>query len=177
MRTLRSRAPRSCRLASLALVALLGLPGTALAAGSPTNGVHADPGSPAGKEYAIPLSSAGGGSGASSGGSLFGRGITKASTTASHTASGATVSGHSSASTKPRRHAKAHHAAVKRGPATQRTAANVKPATIPSPAASLHPSGNGGLEWMALAAAAVLAVGAAGAYVVASRSRRRQLPS
>lgn len=53
---------------ALALLLFAGVPGIALASTLPS-GVHADPGSPAGKEYAIPLNQArGGGGGGTSGG-------------------------------------------------------------------------------------------------------------
>lgn len=59
------------------LIASLALSGVAAATTLPP-GVHADPGSPAAKEYSIPLSTARGqAAGSSASGKLFGAGITK----------------------------------------------------------------------------------------------------
>ncbi len=78
---------RSVSAAAVAALVLLA-PQGALAAGG-SNGVHVDPGSPAGKQYAIPISSArgetsphGSGSSGSANPPLFGAGITPSSTAA-----------------------------------------------------------------------------------------------
>jgi hypothetical protein len=52
-------------------------------AGSPPNGVHLDPGSPAGKEYAIPLAAARGGAIGTSGQQGFGSGIARSAAASS----------------------------------------------------------------------------------------------
>ena len=66
-------------LAALAVAFGLGLPAAAVAdSGSPTAGVHVDPGSPVAKEYALPLATARGApADTGSNGSLFGTGIKK----------------------------------------------------------------------------------------------------
>ncbi len=89
---------RGVRLVALGAALCLASPMTALAA-KPPSGVHVDPHSPVGKEYAIPLSQArgggggGGGGGKSGGGSLFGSGITKQPASKSGAGTGASTSG------------------------------------------------------------------------------------
>ena len=79
---------------SLAVLAIgfSALTPAAHAAGNPNQGVHVDPGSPAGKQYAIPIASArgetSGGKGSGSGSSappLFGVGVTASTTTSATT--------------------------------------------------------------------------------------------
>jgi hypothetical protein len=66
---------------AVAIVCVI-VPQGALAAGGPSSGVHVDPGSPAGKQYAIPITSARGETAGTSSGSgsanppLFGSGVT-----------------------------------------------------------------------------------------------------
>jgi hypothetical protein len=185
--------PRAWRLLAAALAAFLLLPAVALASGNPSNGVHADPGSPAGKEYAIPLNSAGGGSNGS-GGSLFGKGISPVtsghgtSAPAGHSpATGGTVrqgatTGQGSATprltARPRAHrhrARRHRAAgaAISQPAAASTTTPGRPA-IPAPAAALHPGGGSGIIWMGIAAAVVLVIGGIGAQASTGRARRRR---
>ncbi len=82
-----------------ALLVGLGLPGGAAAKDEP--GVHTDPGSPAGKEYVIPLAgarreaagggnSSGGGGGGANSGPLFGAGIRRVPSHAGHRGAGGT---------------------------------------------------------------------------------------
>lgn len=95
------RALKACA-AGVAVLVAVGLPGGALGKGLPP-GVHVDPGSPAGKEYQIPVASArslsagqkGGGSGANP--PLFGVGVTsaRASSPTTPTAGAAASSGSS----------------------------------------------------------------------------------
>jgi hypothetical protein len=170
---------------------------TAAASGPPAPGVHIDPGSPVAKEYAIPLAQARAGSG-SSGGQLFGKGITPAQSTtpapvtpppaaaapaaepATETAGGvhAARHAHRAAGHHPgaRRRARPTHRAADRG--TQVAAATAAPASAELSASS-RPSGGGGagIEWMVGVAALVLALGGLGGAVLARHSRSASTPT
>jgi hypothetical protein len=175
--------------AALAFVVLLLIsPAAAMAKTSP--GVHVDPGSPAAKEYSVPLGSArhnGTPSDTSSGGKLFGSGITKSTTTpapapaptpvttppATTTATPAVATTHHKSKrklthAKARRRSHSHHpAAVAVKPPPTRPSA-------PSPARAIGTSSGSdtGLTWMIVAAVIVLLLGGIGAAAVTRRGRR-----
>jgi hypothetical protein len=140
-------------------------------------GVQVDPGSPAGKEYAIPLAQARGGG--TSGGRLFGRGITRAPTTVTtapttvttpsvppaasrSVATGATRSGQARA---------ARHGSPTIRSAGDRTVSQTYgvPAAQVSRAERLA-AGGSGILWMVGVAALVLALGGLGGTALARRS-------
>src|ERR1700738_1512568 len=80
------RVARAAMVSAAMTVLALGAPGAASAASSPGSGVHVDPGSPAGKQYVLPLPAAlretSGGQAVGSGTAnppLFGLGVTSAS--------------------------------------------------------------------------------------------------
>ena len=179
------------------VAACLAAPSAAMAQSSPATqpGVHAAPGSPAGKEYAIPVDSArsiGGSSphhastphhaatggstrqapaqssGSSGGSSLFGAGITPAASSAqsSSPATSAAATHHA-----VRHHARHHHAArrhVATPPATRQT---VTQASSPVSSGSAAPGGaSNGVAWMiALGLGAIVVGSGAG---LALRARR-----
>jgi hypothetical protein len=135
----------------VAAVALVcgALPGASFAAKTPS-GVHVDPHSPVGKEYAIPLNQARGGSGGSSGGNLFGSGITKQPTSPSTGSAGSGVASGGAGS-----------GATSGGSGS-------------SPKSSSHALGashGSGLLWMALAALVVLVIGTVGGLAIKQRNR------
>jgi hypothetical protein len=178
----------------------LAVPSWAVASSLPP-GVHVDPGSPAAKEYQIPLGAARGNgqSGSSSSGSLFGAGITKGGGGSGGTKSD-TASSHASSSapaatgtptptptaatvapvtkvkarTVHHRRRRAHHdAAAAPAPITHHRAA---PAVSPQRAIGTEASSGIGITWMLGAAAIVLALGALGGAALSRRGRRRQHP-
>jgi hypothetical protein len=169
------------------LVALLALPSAALAKGGSTttsSGVHLDPGSPAAKQYSIPLSNArgsgGGGGGSSS--SLFGSGITSSSGPSGGAGSPA-ISSDSTASntavTTPSTTASAHRHLTGKGthrhpaPSASTSATSAAPAASTPPAAKvLNPSSGSGIAWMLGLAAVVIVIGLGGALFVIGRDRR-----
>jgi hypothetical protein len=148
----------------------------AMAAGVPS-GVRVDPGSPAAKEYAIPLSQARGGGGSGSG-SLFGRGVTKAPTPAASTPAPVAVVGTGTKIASRHKRAAAHRRAAGR-PRVRVPAGSVAEASprhaasrVP-PGGSVAGSGGGsGIVWMLGVAALVLALGGVGSVVVGRYSRR-----
>ena len=100
--------------AALAVALFVWLSSTAAWASSPTSGVHTDPGSPAGKQYVLPISSArgetSGGQSGSSSPPLFGAGVTPGASAAS--SAGRKVSPASSANRRAdqtRRHLEPQH--------------------------------------------------------------------
>lgn len=146
--------------------------GAAGASTRPAPGVHIDPGSPAAKEYAIPLGQAraGGSAGGSGSSQLFGSGITASSQPPSGGASApqtnGTAPGHRA---RGARHTHRHHGAQKR---SRSTVVAPQPATR-DPAKVLGSSGGGGsgIVWMIGAAALVLALGGLGGAAIARRGR------
>lgn len=172
----RSHSPLSLALLTACLFAA---PTPAWAASQP--GVHVDPGSPAGKEYAIPVDSArsvgathprshqsvtpSAGPAAPSP-SQFGAGITPAAPAPRHPQPGAV----SSSALRTARHRASH----KRGRPVARTAPAVPPATqaIGSPTGSSAAQGGSGspVLWMLALGAAAIALGSG--VGVAVRSRR-----
>jgi hypothetical protein len=168
---------------ALALGLVLLAPQAAIAAssGGLGTGVHIDPGSPAAKEYAIPLGSArGNGNPTNAGtGQLFGNGITKANTASSPAASPQTpaATGTHAVTTTKRRDSQhrrgatarsGHHVHSAGGPAASR------PRT-PSPqnAIGTGSSSGAGITWMLGAAVLVLLLGGAGGTLLARRARTR----
>lgn len=161
----------------IALVSLL-LPvaGPAHAAAAPPlpAGVHVDPGSPAAKEYAIPLAQARGG--AAGRGQLFGSGITRApSTSTTSTTSSSTTGGTTSAAvtTKARPRPRAHHGSGSRPRSSPKPQVrDVTSAPAAELSGSTRPAGGGaGIAWMLGVAALVLALGGLGGAVLARYSR------
>jgi hypothetical protein len=161
--------------ASLAILA----PQAALAS-APTlqPGVHIDPGSPAGKQYQIPIvgarsETAGGGSTGSANPPLFGAGLTPASTsTATSTTSSSTSSStHKASSASARSHAaRARHRHSGSGASL---VASSSPADSPySPVVSPASTGGAGTNgWIALVAGGVLVLALGGGGGLALRRR------
>lgn len=153
-------------LGMLAVAAALAGPGVALAASAP--GVHIDPGSPAGKEYAIPLGQARStgtptnltGTGSAQ---LFGAGITPSEPSAST---------RSALATSHRPAGRTTSAPGERNPRTG--AITRKPAALAiTPVSKLLGGGSGessGLWWMLAAGSLVLLLGGLGGAVLARRS-------
>jgi hypothetical protein len=142
--------------------------GAAQAATGLEPGVHVDPGSPAAKEYAIPLQRARGASppttgGSSSGGSgssngLFGSGITPAKTKVSTPATRTPGGAHS----------------VSKGSAPHRGSTPVAPPPAVPVMLAAHARGSGsGIGWMLGAGVLILFLGGLGAIVLARVVRRR----
>jgi hypothetical protein len=160
------------------LVALLAVPDVASAHKLPP-GVHVDPGSPAAKEYSIPLSTARGvPAGSANQGQLFGAGITKDNDSGdggSSSGSATTTStGSSTAGAKPGAGAPAHHHAGKAKPSATASVINAGAAATAVPPALkvLHPGSGSGVLWMVLVGVLVLVVGLAGGFAI-SRTRGR----
>lgn len=150
-----------------------GLPSAAVAQ-SPSPGVHVDPGSPAAKQYSIPLATARGappGSGTPS--TLFGQGITRASggSPAGGTAGTAPPAGTTSPAQQGKSRAHKSQAATSGGARPGHAAAT--PATSAPPALKvLHPGSGSGAVWMLGLAAIVILLGSAGGVLAAGRVRR-----
>ena len=156
-------------------------PESALGAG-PGNGVHIDPGSPAAKEYSIPLGTARG-NGTAGTNQLFGSGITRAPAPAptpapADGAAAPTPPPAASGAATVRARLAAHHHRRHRRAATRRGAtATATPSAAPRPPTPQSVIGTGtsstaGITWMLVAAVVVLALGALGAIVIGRRSRR-----
>lgn len=157
--------------ATAAVVAAL-VPSAAFAQGSSQPGVHVDPGSPAGKEYQIPVTAAraeasGGppGSAAGSGADspLFGRGITPSSGTAGTGASSRTGTGGAPKQSPPT------HVAHRAGPGGSVAASPLAPAAAGSP-----PGRVGSNSWLPLigGGALVLVLGGGGGLAFRRRFLR-----
>jgi hypothetical protein len=151
------------------LVIAATLAGPGVAAAAPARGVHIDPGSPAGKQYAIPLGQArstGAPAHVSATGSaqLFGAGITSSKPRAATHAIGV-------AGARPTRLTAPSNAGG--NPAAAKPAA-AKPAAVAiTPVSKLLGSGPGessGVWWMLAAGALVLVLGGLGGAVLARRS-------
>jgi hypothetical protein len=153
------------------LAVALSLAGPAFAATSP--GVHVDPGSPASKEYAIPLSNARG-SGSGHSGSLFGSGITSGGGPKAGAGVSVAPTTHPATPKKPRAHH--HQASVPVAKSAQPV--SVTPASAPAALKVLHPGSGSGVAWMIGVAALVLVLGG-GAALIARRGRpgRRRPPA
>jgi hypothetical protein len=160
--------------------------GSTVAAAKPTPppGVHIDPGSPAAKEYAIPLSEARGG-GTTGNGQLFGRGITRASkpapSTSAPSASGtdtavAVAAPATPSTSAPRRVMRQPAAHVRTVPkhhhARPVVAAPAAQVSQPSRPVADGTGGGTGIVWMLGVAALVLALGGLGGAVIARHGRR-----
>jgi hypothetical protein len=155
-------------------------PASAAAHGKPAlqSGVHIDPGSPAAKEYSIPLASARGvPAGNSSQGQLFGSGITKNGSGGSGGSSGGSgaatgTSGHHAHRSGSRhRHARAGGGTLATSGTLQAGAAG---AAIPPAVKVIHPGSSSGVFWMILVALLVVALGLGAAYAF-SRGRGRRV--
>jgi hypothetical protein len=171
------------RLLGLAATVALALPAAAAAGGAtgPQAGVHVDPGSPAAKEYAIPLGQAranGGGSSGSGSGQLFGSGITRASASSAPNRGQQPTSASAGTARSTHRVARAGAQAHRRVPgrvAVHARAGRAGAPGGPAQASRVLGSGSGagsGLIWMLAAAALVLALGGAGGAALARRGRR-----
>jgi len=162
------------RVSLIGLIAVVALPGVAAAAPAGSGpatispGVHVDPGSPAAKEYAVPLGQARGGRG----GTVFGAGITPTG--------GGPGSPPPSANTGSQQPSRPGGAAgspsrgrgVVRG--SRRTPRSGGPGVVasrelPSPRAG----GGNPLGWMLASALLVLVLGSAGAAIIQRRTRKR----
>jgi hypothetical protein len=150
----------------------------AMAKPTPSPGVHIDPGSPAAKEYAIPLAQArGGGSGGSGSGQLFGRGITRSPTVAPSSApTDASPTAEATAApvtpSRKRHRRVAHHAAVRARAAPRAQAGQIAAAPTTQISAPARTAGSGsGIAWMLGVAALVLALGGLGGAVLARHGR------
>jgi hypothetical protein len=177
----------------LGLMLLLLGPAAALAKGTPNpqSGVHLDPGSPASKQYAVPLSVArggggGSGSGSSSSGGLFGAGISQQSSpttgatattvspaTSAPTASVTTPATTSTSTPAAKTRHRHKHRSVAAAPRPKPRVTKPAAVTTPSPVKVLHPSGGSGVAWMLGLAAVVVLLGLAGTVLVIGRDRRR----
>ena len=176
---------------ALVLALVAALPAGAAAASSasgPSSGVHVDPGSPAGKEYAIPLGSARG-DGTNGTSKLFGAGITRSQPPAGPSSSSPSPSSSvsstpaspatSAASTAPRKHTvdRHHHHRRRIGGAGSRAPA--VPTSLPVAARTPSPQrligtssgSSAGVTWMLAAAVIVLLLGGAGGVVLTRRGR------
>jgi hypothetical protein len=156
------------------------VPSPAWASGSPSQGVHIDPGSPAGKEYQLPVAATRaqlgrGGSGHSQGGGqLFGAGINPNTSNSSSggTSTPAPSQGTKAASSTPRRGAPgarlehtSEHASGASNVATVPLTAGVQ-AALRTPTAT-----DGGSGWIPLiiGGGLVLAIGGGGGFLVRRR--------
>ena len=180
--------PRKLFAAVLAIVLLTALPVAANAKSSPGGGVHIDPGSPAGKEYAIPLGSARG-NGTNGTSTLFGAGITKSppssgssasdnSATPATSSTASSTSGGTSTSTAPKRHVQRHHRRQRGGtgahaPAKAIAVRQVVPAAqSPQRLIGTSAGSSDGVTWMLGVAVLVLLLGGAGSVLLTRRGRR-----
>lgn len=154
----------------LALVATAGM----ASAASPGNGVHVDPGSPAGKQYAFPISAARGetatGHGSSSAVSapMFGAGVTpSAGAPAASTAAATGVAAHRVYST--RRHSVSTARHHRRRPLNRGTSG--PPLALASIGRREQSSAVGSTSWLPLliGGALVLVVGGGGGFLVRRR--------
>ncbi|HET9721148.1 MAG TPA: hypothetical protein VFP55_13790 [Solirubrobacteraceae bacterium] len=167
-------------LATLSSMILLLVPSVALASGLPS-GVHVDPGSPAGKQYALPISStrsmaAGQPNGGSSNAPAFGVGITpsqsggasasQAPATGGTTASTGQAAGTGQAGNHTRRSRSHRHHKT-----SAQLAASSSPGPPLPPSAISSNSGAGSSGWIALilGGALVLLVGGAGGFALRRR--------
>jgi hypothetical protein len=149
------------------------------ASAAPGNGVHVDPGSPAGKQYAIPIPSARAETSGQSGGTgsanppLFGVGVTPAGTAATGGASGAAASaGQSTSVRSPATTAQAADGKSRRLTARQGTRADTLGAPrMAAPSGghlSAQSSAVGGTSWLPLlgGGALVLLIGGGGGFLL-----------
>lgn len=161
-------------LVGAAVVLVLGLtPEAAFADPGVANGVHIDPGSPAAKQYVIPVvgargETAGGGDGSNVSSSqsppAFGSGITAARRATGPAASGARRRGAAAKGASTRDAAAGRHSAAAAGrPSAVQVGAG--------PVGSDHGSGAGGAAWLALigGGALVLVIGAGGGLALRRR--------
>lgn len=170
-----------------ALLLAVAMPRAATAGGA-ASGIHIDPGSPAAKEYALPLSSARGvPPGSASSGGLFGVGITyagarpdgRAATRSRYTASHPTPGLSQTSASVGEEHARGSTWSSSRALRLRRTgsrrpsgAGSLKLLTPPAAAETLHSSSGPGNAWMIGAAVAVLALSGIVAAIVRTLDRR-----
>lgn len=188
--------PRRGAMLALVFASAVFFPTSAVAAKGLGPGVHVDPNSPAAKEYQIPLGAARGNgqSGSSSRGSLFGKGITPASTTSSDTSTTSPVPATTTPSppaqtatvhhrhhrTSHKRHRTSHRrqAVAAAGSPSGGAGSGPRSASPPSPAREIGTGSGGGtgITWMLGAAVAVLLLGGLGGGLLARRDRRARQP-
>ncbi len=136
-------------------------------------GLHVDPGSPAGKEYAIPLTQA---RGVGGGHSLFGAGITRPPTAggpgSTAAAAGTATAAGTAAGTATGTLRTPRKAARRRAGGTRRPAPGSGPAVPnrlrPTAPSAISAHGDAGIAWMLAAAAAVLLAGFLGWSLLAA---------
>lgn len=185
---------RPLLLAGLVASLTLALPASALAGGSLSPGVHLDPGSPAAKEYALPLATARGApADTGSTGALFGKGITTSAPPPAP-APAEPVDSAPSAPPEPST-STVTTGSIRRsppagsGPPHRRRHRGDTPLTSPAPAATtptirstghtaapsatriLHPGPGQGWLLMLVAGGAVLGLGGGGAFLIQRRQR------
>ena len=152
----------------LAVVAFLAAASGAAAKPALSPGVQVDPGSPASKQYAIPLAQAraGGTSGGSGSGTLFGSGITRAAPASSTPAAPRprTPASRARRAGGPTGGDKGSGAVAQSGQVTAAPGARV-------PAPGRLAGGGAGIAWMLGVAALVLALGGLGGAALARHSR------
>jgi hypothetical protein len=153
-------------------IAVLAAP-TAVAASLPS-GVHVDSGSPAGTEYAIPLSQARGGH-TGNRSQLFGVGISKAPTPV-QTGAATTPGNESPGAVAPRRRERTGSVPSPSAPESKSARTLVAQQTNGLAAVTsrvLGSRGASGLVWMLLTAGAVLLIGTLIGLALGQRGRRR----
>jgi hypothetical protein len=163
---MRARAAGVIALGSLLAASLL-LPVTA-SADALGPGVHADPGSPAAKEYSIPFGGARGGSGTR----LFGAGITPPLPPAGGAINRPPTAGAVPASSSAHRIARGR---ARRATARPRSRAprGRRPTREHTASAATAPGPGGAIAWMLAMAAGVIALGGAGAAAIARAAGHR----
>ncbi len=184
---------RPLLLAGLVASLTLALPASALAGGSLSPGVHVDPGSPAAKEYALPLATARGApADTGSTGALFGKGITTSAPppapapaepvdtapsappdTSTSTVTTASIRRSPTAGSGSR-HRGRHRGDTSRtspAPAATPTIRSTGHTTAPAATRILHPGPGQGWLLMLVAGGAVLGLGGGGAFLIQRRQR------
>lgn len=156
MRITAARAATVTLLCAVFAGAAAGVPAFAL-----EPGVHVDPGSPAAKEYALPLTQARQ-TGSSQGGALFGAGIT-------HSARGGTASGGVSVSRSRGAHAGGKPLGVGGKTALAGARGATLPAAVQSAAQARPAGGSGSILALIGGGVLVLALGALGGNVLRGR--------
>jgi hypothetical protein len=148
-----------------AVLVCLIAPATAL--GSPPSGVHVDPGSPAGKQYQIPITAArseasGSGSGQSANPPAFGVGVTASPSTAPTASTPATTdpatttASSSTTATRTHPHARRHARPHLGASATRPASGDPHPPPVATARISAETDEVGSNTWLALAGGALL---------------------
>jgi cobalamin biosynthesis Mg chelatase CobN len=159
-----------------------------VALGSPPTGVHIDPGSPAGKQYAIPISSARSetagqtGSNVSQNPPAFGVGVTPSASSTSTTTSGARSAAPTTSTGNASKHKDQRQSNHKSGstqggsggggsPGDGSSPGGMATASVTPSSDSVQASNTGGSGWLALVlgGALVLVLGGAGGFALRRR--------